>query len=757
VAEAYTATKTRSARPGWSVIFRHPLRRDARGKPGLKIRRGLNTTDDQEADKLVDQLKMLLSDPRWWSADRRADAERELIAAQIVSAFFDGIEAGHVDTAALREKHIHLPSRDEGYARVLLVGTTGAGKTTLLRHLIGSDHENDRFPSISTARTTISDMEIVTDAGRYKAAVTFVSEFEVRANIDECIEAGCLAVTEGQPDSKVAAALLTHHEQRFRLSYLLGDWTGEESSDDDDFAFDTSSPALSGNPDEGDKVSDEQRGKNAARVISYIARIRMLAAEIGERTAEDFGPLAEQKTPEDKAVWLELYSDRLFESEEFAKLSLDIRDDIESKFEILDPEELERSAPGWPAVWTFDTADRELFLRKVRWFSSNHHRQFGKLLTPLVDGIRVRGPFHPLLADLQVSDRLVLFDGQGLGHTAESASSVSTKITKRFADMDVVLLVDSAQQPMQAAPLALLRAAGSAGYAHKFAVAFTHFDQVRGDNLQTMTQKRNHLISSITSAVAGLRQVLGAPVASSLEKRLDENVFLLGGLDREIKDIPAGVIREMKRLLNQLQSAVAPLAPVEAAPIYTTSGLELALRDAVDSFLRPWEARLGLAYRDGIRAEHHNRVKALSRRFANAWSDEYDTLRPASDLVGRLQEEISRWLDSPAGWTRQPANDEERMAALNPVRNAVFSALHELVRTRLSDERRSNWLDAYTYSGRGSAVLRSGEIRRIYEDTAPPISSAMKPSARAFLAEVIGIVKSGVESSGGNFAVPKAA
>ena len=59
----------------------------------------------------------------------------------------------------------------------------------------------------------------------------------------------------------------------------------------------------------------------------------MLAAEIGERTAEDFGPLAEQKTPEDMAVWLELYSDRLFESEEFARLSLDIREDIESKFE----------------------------------------------------------------------------------------------------------------------------------------------------------------------------------------------------------------------------------------------------------------------------------------------------------------------------------------------------------------------------------------------------------------------------------------
>jgi hypothetical protein len=41
----------------------------------------------------------------------------------------------------------------------------------------------------------------------------------------------------------------------------------------------------------------------------------------------------------------------------------------------------------------------------------------------------------------------------------------------------MILLVDSAPQPMQAAPLALLRAAGSAGHAVKIALAFSHFDQ----------------------------------------------------------------------------------------------------------------------------------------------------------------------------------------------------------------------------------------------------------------------------------------
>ena len=43
----YKATMTSSDRPGWSVTFSHPLRSDARGKLGLKMRRGLGTTDKE--------------------------------------------------------------------------------------------------------------------------------------------------------------------------------------------------------------------------------------------------------------------------------------------------------------------------------------------------------------------------------------------------------------------------------------------------------------------------------------------------------------------------------------------------------------------------------------------------------------------------------------------------------------------------------------------------------------------------------------
>jgi hypothetical protein len=752
--DTYTATKTRSGRPGWSVSFRHPLRRDTRMKLGLKIRRGLNTANDEEADALVAQLNMLLSDRRWWSVDRRVDAEREF-PPLIVSAFFDGIEVGKHDPEQLRSSRIALPGKQDGYARVQLVGMTGTGKTTLLRHLIGTDHKQDRFPSTSTAKTTIADIEIVVTAeGPFEAAVTFMSEFEVRAHIDECIEAACLAAVEGEPDDRIADALLIHREERFRLTYLLGGWGQQSTVVEDEFDFDGPSRPAADELGEEEAVSDEERASNRAQLGVYIDRVKSLAADTAAEMEKSGEALYEQKTPDDRMAWLELFGDLLFDCENFARLCLDIKDDVESRFDTVVLGELERSSTGWPMIWSFLTEDRETFLRQVRWFSSNHHQQFGRLLTPMVDGIRVRGAFLPARNELRLMEKLVLLDGQGIGHTADTVASISTRVTRRFADVALILLVDSAQHPMQAASMALLRAASSAGYAEKLAIAYTHFDLVKGDNFRTIDQKRGHLHNSVTNAIGSLRQILGAPVAAAVEHRLKEQLFLLGGLDREINVIPTGVVRELERLFALMKASAQPDTPPATAPIYVASGLELALHDAVDAFLRPWEARLGLSYRDGIRKEHWTRIKALCRRIGNMGGFEYDTLMPVADLISSLQEEITRWLSSPADWTREPVDSAEQMAGLGPVQQAVYKALHGVAGQRLTDYHRQDWQTAYHFAGKGSGQRRSEEIRNIYEDAAPPISSSMSLDARRFLEEILQIVRDAVIQAGGRFGRP---
>jgi hypothetical protein len=83
----------------------------------------------------------------------------------------------------------------------------------------------------------------------------------------------------------------------------------------------------------------------------------------------------------------------------------------------------------------------------------------------------------------------VLFDGEGLGHTPSTSASVSTTVSRRIGEVDAALLVDSAAQPMQAAPVAEMRELARSGNAAKLIVVFTHFDEVKGDNPPTLSAK----------------------------------------------------------------------------------------------------------------------------------------------------------------------------------------------------------------------------------------------------------------------------
>ncbi len=144
----FVAALSRSqGRNAWAVIFRHPIRIDPNtGKVGLRVRQGLGTADEVEANQLKDQLNQLLGDDSYWSLSAKSDAERRF-HRRVVEIFFHGMEPEENDFGAIRESIITLPtSQNSEYRRALLLGTTGAGKTTLLRQLIGTDPETERFP-----------------------------------------------------------------------------------------------------------------------------------------------------------------------------------------------------------------------------------------------------------------------------------------------------------------------------------------------------------------------------------------------------------------------------------------------------------------------------------------------------------------------------------------------------------------------------------------------------------------------------------
>jgi energy-coupling factor transporter ATP-binding protein EcfA2 len=712
------------------------------------MRRGLGTADPEEADQLVEQMNIILSDPSWWNATRRGEAERQF-AAPVVLAFFEEIQAGQPDPLATREIQIPLPSRDDGYARVLFVGTTGAGKTTLLRHLIGSDHEKDRFPSTSTAKTTVSDIEIILAEGDFDGAVTFSSEHEVLANIEECVADACVAVFEGKRESDIAERLLNHRDQRFRLGYTLGSFSegAAEAEVVDEFSFEPPED-NNANIEDADSVPKGERATNAQRLRDYIRRLRELYAVVERKISADLGEDVAQLAGSDRDAAQDLFEGELWEAEEFGNIVQDLLSDVRSRFELLTDGDLVCNRSGWPERWTIASEDRDKFIRAVRWFASNYAPHFGRLLTPLVNGIRVRGPLFPTFTEIK--PRLVLLDGQGLGHTPESSSSVTTQITKRFSDVDVVLLVDSAQQPMQAAPLALMRSLASSGHQQKLAVAFTHFDSVKGANLPDFSAKRAHVMASVTNGLINLRDFLGgASIVRAIEQTISDRCFMLGGLDRRSNELPKGFQGELGRLIAHCEHAVQPPAPPIAYPIFHYDGLPLAVQAATRAFQRPWLARLGLGQHNTVFKEHWTRIKALSRRIAGEFSDEYDNLRPAAELVARLTEEVSRFLSNPAGWQPVTPIETDAEAALDLIRQVVHTEFHSLVSRRLINDQLTTWRNAFELSGRGSTFERAQEIRDIYEEAAPVPSAVMTEVSAEFMAEVRRIVSDAVDRQRG--------
>ncbi|MDR6496787.1 energy-coupling factor transporter ATP-binding protein EcfA2 [Paraburkholderia terricola] len=748
---AYSASlATTPGRPGYSISFRHPCRLDSKGKPGLKMRRGLGTDDQAMGESLVAQMNVLLKDEAWWTIARYQDALLEF-DKRIVDAFFDSIQAGTRNSYEIRNGIIPMPGKADGYAKVLFVGTTGAGKTTLLRHLIGSDPELDRFPSTSTAKTTVSDIEVIPAEGGYRAVITFFPETVIQANIEDCVINACSAVWERLPEDKVADRFLHHPDQRFRLSYILGSWKKdkptEHAADDWDFGEPDQAAAAAANTDEVVSTADAEELQ--VRLEAYVARITSLAKVKGDAVAGELLPDPHSASVEDREAALEIFQGELFADEAFHEIVHDVIDDALHRFDMLHSGELtyRSNSSKWPLTWTYETDDRTEFLRQVRWFSSNFAPSFGRLLTPLVDGIRVIGPLFPVFSEHRA--KLVLLDGQGLGHTPDSSTSVTTHITRRFSDVDAILLVDNAEQPVQAAAQSVLRAVASSGNYNKFLIALTHFDQVKGLNLPGYADKRAHVLASVHNYLSKLKEVLNAPIVAAMERAIDDQCFMLGALDGPLNGLPAGVRAQLKALITFVEKSVEPPPIPDAQPTYDPSGLGFAVQRAANSFQKAWAARLGLVVGATLPAEHWTRIKALNRQISNEYSVEYDSLRPVADLVGRITEEVANFLDNPVGWTRSPVDDDEAQQAIAPIRRVVFNRLHHLALHRLVEKHLSDWRRSLEHKGKGSAARRAVDIRGIYELAAPIPGTVNSGPALEFMRGVRDLVRTAVEENGG--------
>lgn len=742
----YTASKSRTqGRDSWTVIFRHPVRLDSSGKPGRRVRRGLGTSSVTEADALVAQLNELLSSPEYWEPSARSTLAARF-DQRVLDAFFDGLEPSSHDPQALREQAIPAPGHDQDYRSVLMLGTTGAGKTTVVRQILGTDPETERFPSTSTAKTTVADTELILDASPvFRACVTFVSRDEVIDYLSESISEAALAAFRGANDAQISRRMLDHPNQRYRFSYILGRFPRAVEADDD----------LEDDVDDVAELTSEATVLDLDQTGAVIANcVAAVKALVDEHAAEVRSSLSQDDAGDERLIEElieESMDDELRRDERYHRIVDSLFDEIEKRFDLLTSGEITRNRQGWPISWQFESEDRAEFIRTVTRFSSNYAPLFGTLLTPLVSGIRVAGPFLPAWNEGRMP-RLVIVDGEGLGHTPTSAAALSTAVSRRIEEVDAVLLVDNAAQPMQAAPVAAMKAVVTSGNAQKLVFCFTHFDMVKGDNLPSFSDREAHVKASGENVLKSLGEDLGPFAERALRERLEVACYFVGGMDVQLdagKKAGRRSIDQLRRLLDTIDGIVERPEATESRPVFDRVNLVLAVREAASSFHDAWQGRLGLAYSQDHQKEHWTRIKALSRRFAEGFADEYDTLKPVGELKRELDEQIYRMLQQPVTWEGPEPTDQEKQQVIDGLANAIAKEVTDIATRRVNMERREAWREAYAQAGTGSTFVRARIISADVYDRAAPIPTVTpSPDRNSFLHEVADAVSRAAEEQG---------
>lgn len=159
-----------------------------------------------------------------------------------------------------------------------------------------------------------------------------------------------------------------------------------------------------------------------------------------------------------------------------------------------------------------------------------------------------------------------------------------------------VMLVDNAAQPMQAAPVAALKGIAVSGNASKLHVIFTHFDQVKGNNLPGFSDREQHVLASVENVLKSIGDELGPRRSASCA---DGARFFVGG----IQDPLDAKKKAGSRSIQQLDAALNHLADPELAadagpsrPMFNRMSLSLALMEAAKTFHTRWRGILGLDY-----------------------------------------------------------------------------------------------------------------------------------------------------------------
>ena len=371
---------------------------------------------------------------------------------------------------------------------------------------------------------------------------------------------------------------------------------------------------------------------------------------------------------------------------------------------------------SWPPSHKLPSSpDMAQFFSQLKPFYQNRRALFGKLVTPLVQGLRVQGRFYPSDWSGSKPRSWVFLDGQGVGHEQTRQTPhkiVPPDLARKFSSADVICLVDKSMPAMVGDAPILLEHLLTRGYLERIALVFTHFEAVAAPDLDGRGRKAK-VLEGVSNAIQGIALPKSQKVL--LEQTAEGRSYFLTHLDkRQIKgEFTKG---EIRRLLSDIgDRTMATLPNRTARPIYNRYDVAKIVSEVVQEYRNEWSENVLARYNYKI-------VEALTNWIGNLLAEGYwkRGLYPGQSLSQKLMARLSIALDDPEQWDPAPLDQKEQNSALNAVRTRVADDLDRYCRQLVvQDPRISRWLPAHRdIFGEGTQRRRARTVARILEDYA---------------------------------------
>lgn len=734
----YTARLVEGTKNSFNIEFRHPVLRDNNGKQGRKIRRGLGTDKDL-AEKTVEYVNEILKDNTLWSLSAKEYVEGKY-GEKVTEIFYDKmIEETSEESEAIRESILAMPS-DKEYSISLFTGGTGVGKTTDIRAILGLDDDELSFPAVSPTRTTTFNSEYIFATGKSEAVVTFLNEQQIVNLIQESINNGVKRISleckNGgsifEIKKKICSDFMNHQENRFRLNYILGQYFESKEK------LERRIKAYTNRQIDNDFINLETNNKDIElileSIISIYEKIKYdgFGSDVDDNEVEN---TEDVKKCEENQVIIDIVLKHIRET-------LDI---ISEKYKDIGKF---KSVRNWPIYWYGKSDSLKNLIEPLEYIGGNNSKFFGRLLTPLVDGVRMKSPFNPRWNEGKtITPKLVIIDSEGEGHSGKKITSLPLTITNKFNSVDAIIIVDKADDAMKGISQVILNEALSRGSYEKIIMLYNRFENIDGANLFDDDDKEEFIYQIQNNAIKQMKDdyQLSEDIIEALIRRIESNTFFLKNVNESYKS--EETLQTFQDIVKKVEKlGIERKTKVEDIPEYELDKVIIANIRAKSLFKDQWDAYLGNKSSSNFQKQHWSKIKALSNRFSN-WAGwlSYDNLTPVSDMSSYIMIQLSEFLQHPKCWKYENnIDDNEKRKIINLIQQKVSIQINDLIKERMKINQYKQWVKAFSYRGNGSTLYRKNDIEKIFDNVMPNVTLSYSEQSEEFILAIKVIIENSI-------------